>query len=201
MLSAIKKFAYQSKNKLQEKTTIFPKNKSFFVKPKPIYINQLSDAKKENIKVFFGEIKDIEASKRFGAKDIKEFSFWSWRSCGITCIQMILKSKKKTMELVKEGLKENGYIFKKDIGWKHKVLIKIAKRNNFDGKTLKMLTPFDIAENIKNNKYIILSIVSPTGGHLILIFGFKTNNKGKIEKILLLRPSQKTKIKTAKYKP
>jgi hypothetical protein len=201
MLPLLKQISFSAKTKFQEIAVFFPKNKTFFVKPKPIYINQLSDAEKKKIEKFYGKIKDKEAVKKFGARDIKEFSFWAWRSCGIVCIQMILRSRKKTMELIKEALKENGYIFKKDIGWRHKALVKIAQKNKFDAKILKMLTPFDIAKNIQDKKYVILSIKSPTGGHMILIFGFETNSKGKIKRFFYYDPLKRQKSRLPDITP
>lgn len=191
----IKEKVAKIKEKVQEKIVTLPKKKKILTKPIPLYKNQLADASKENIKSFYGRIVDQKAAKKFGAKDIDEFSFWSWRSCGILCLQMIIRKNKKTMEIIKEGLKENGYIFKRDIGWKYKTLANILKRNKFKAKILKFLTLSDIALSIQKNRYVILSVRSQTGGHLILIFGFKTDKKGKIKHFFYYDPMVKPKSK------
>jgi len=172
MLHLVKESAKKIKEQIQSKTLQFPKNKKFLVNPLPVYKNQLADAKGNKIEKFYGKIDDKKAALKFGDKDIEEFSFWAWRSCGIACLQMILKNSKKTMELINEGFKQNGYIFKNDIGWKHQALVNILKRHNFRAKIARTITPFDIALNIQKNRYVILSIKSKTGGHMILVFWF-----------------------------
>lgn len=68
------------------------------------------------------------------------------------------------MELVNDGIRKNGYIFKNDIGWKHQALVKILKEYDFNAKIIRIITPFDIALNIRKNRYVILSVKSKTGG-------------------------------------
>lgn len=80
---------------------------------------------------------------------MKSFHSWAWRSCGIVCLEMILKNDKKTMDIIKEGLAKNEYIFKGDIGWKHKTLIEIVKENNLEASSSRFLITFDIAVNIQ----------------------------------------------------
>lgn len=198
MLHLVKESANKIKEKIQSKMLQFPKNKKILVDPLPAYKNQLADAKKDKIEKFYGKIDDKKAALKFGAKDIEEFSFWAWRSCGIVCVQMILKDRKKTMNIVKEGLKESGYIFKKDIGWRHQALVNILKKHNLYAKTARIITPFDIALNIQKNKYVILSVKSKTGGHMILIFGLKTDKKGKIKEFYYFDPLEKPESKFPK---
>lgn len=195
MLHSVKESANKIKEQIQSKTLQFPKNKKNLVNPLPIYKNQLADAKEDKIEKFYGKIGDKKAASKFGAKDIEEFSFWAWRSCGIACLQMILKNEKKTMNLVNEGLRENGYVFKKDIGWKHQALVNILKKYNFCAKIARVITPFDIALNIQKNRYVILSVRSKTGGHMILVFGFKTDEKGEIKEFFYFDPIKKPKSK------
>ena len=198
MLHLVKESANKIKEKIQSKTLHFPKNKKIVVYPLPIYKNQLADAQKEKIEKFYGKIDDKKAALKFGAKNIKEFSFWAWRSCGIACLQMILKNNKKTMELVNDGIRKNGYIFKNDIGWKHQALVKILKEYDFNAKITRVITPFDIALNIRKNRYVILSVKSKTGGHMILIFGLKTDEKGKIKEFYYFDPMEKPESKFPK---
>lgn len=161
-----------------------------FVSPKPIYLGQLAKVDGKKVKGFYGKIFDSAAARRFGARDLDEFSFWGWRSCGIVCLQMILKTlikdfSKKTMDLIKECLAFDGYCYEdkktglKDVGWYHSALCKLAGDHGIRSKSLFLATTRDIIQELLRNHFVIVSVKSKTGGHFWLIFGFKGNQNGK----------------------
>jgi hypothetical protein len=162
----------------------------YFVNPKPVYISQLADAKEENIEKFYGQINDRNAQKKFGVKSKKDFSFWAWRSCALACSLSVIKTKSKKegkkdntkiYDLVKEGLKIKGYKFERDVGWYHDAIVKIAKRHGILSERKSVIATEEIVDEILNNNYILSSVKSPTGGHLILIYGFEIDKNGKIK--------------------
>lgn len=152
------------------------------VTPKPLYISQLANAKNSKIEKFYGFINDLEACKRFGSSNLDDFSYWAWRSCGIVGLEMILKSRpnnkfsKKTRELIKEGLDIGGYHTKKDIGWYHQKLVDLGQKYGITAQCEKFVSPSYIAKLIANNQYVLASIYSKTGGHLLLVYGFHIKN-------------------------
>jgi len=180
----IKQIFLALKEIIQKRSIIPTYSKTFFVSPTPIYLDQFSQASNKTIEKSYGKINNAVAAKKFGAKNIKEFSYWAWRSCGIISLQMILKglrlTNKDTMTLINEALETDGYEFSKDLGWKHKAIAKLAKKYQLNAKTIRFATIYDIIQNIKKNRYVIASLISPTGGHLCIFFGYKINNKGKI---------------------
>ena len=162
----------------------------YLLNPMPVYISQLANANPKLIEGFYGKIKDENAAKRFGTKDLDEFSYWAWRSCGIVGVQSIIttlekakgrKFKKTTMELVNECLSLKGYDIKKDKGWYHKSLVALAKNYKIRGFLHKFISSSEIALILANKRYVLASIKSDTGGHLLLLYGFKLDNKGKLE--------------------
>ncbi len=171
----------------------------YYVGEKPEYVSQLADANPGSIQGFYGNISDKEASNRFGAINLKEFSYWAWRSCGIAGVQMALQTlitgfQKKTMDLVEEGLKFNGYDIKRDLGWYHSALVAIVKKHGLDARTEKYVSSTEIAKLVLSEKYSLASIKSDTGGHLLLIYGFKMGNDHKIEGFVVHDPNNfKTK--------
>ena len=126
---------------------------------------------------------------------MEEFSFWAWRSCGIACLLMILKTLKSVkkritiMDLIRQILRLNGYIFESDLGWRHQALVRLAQKHQLKAKIIRLATIYDLAKTIKENRYIIASLTSPTGGHLCLFFGSKTNKKGAIQSFFYHNPS------------
>jgi len=146
--------------------------------------------------------------KNFGFDSKKEYSYWSWRICGISCIKMIFdyynpNNNNSIANLTKENLKLNGYDFKKDRGWFFKQLfeqIKIHKLNGFIGSYFGI---YLILNLVLNKKFFIASVNPSTirfdknftnkkpGGHLVLIIGFKIQNK-KITGFFLNNPSGKS---------
>lgn len=148
----------------------------------PTYVSQIANTPDTNL-LLYGTLNDKKAMKRFGARDIEEFTCWGWRSCGIVCIEMLLRtynlipSTIKTMDLVNEGLKLKGYDIKNDIGWYHKALVKLAKSHGLTAKRVEPLDTQKIIRALKNNWYVMASVKSPSGGHLLLIFDTVSDGK------------------------
>ncbi|MEK7497666.1 MAG: hypothetical protein AAB656_01990 [Patescibacteria group bacterium] len=158
----------------------------YFVSQRPVYVSQLANADKRSISGFYGNISDEKAARKFGASNNKIFSYWSWRSCGIVDIQMILKTlygpkfKSTTMDLVGEGLKLGGYNIDKDEGWYHKSISELAKSRGLFSRTDKFVPSVEIATNILKDQFVLASVKSAMG-HLLLVYGFRVGKKGKLE--------------------
>ncbi|MFH1175170.1 MAG: papain-like cysteine protease family protein [bacterium] len=144
------------------------------------FVDQLAGANRALITAEYGEIRDIEAAKRFGARFIQEFSYWGWKSCAIACVMMVLKSEGlyegNIFDLISEGLLINGYAFKnlrgrKNIGWKHESLCRLMKVRGLNAKTFRNKSARELAAMLENGSYVIASIRSKTGGHMILLTG------------------------------
>lgn len=149
----------------------------YFVAPNPPYISQFANAKRQKVDGYYQSIHDSSASRRFGAKSLEEFSYWAWRSCGIAGVQMVLKAQlgksfaKSTMELVNEALSLEGYDTKTDVGWYHDSLVKLAKNYKVEARLVKFVAPTQVAKLILEGNYVLASIKSKSGGHLLLIHG------------------------------
>lgn len=166
----------------------------YYTKAIPMYISQLAGAKRGKIDGFYGKILDDNASKRFGATSLEDFSYWAWRSCGIVCVQMILGTMKesnfsgKTKDLINEGLRLNGYDIATDRGWYHASLAKLAESHDLSAKVRKFVPSSEIAEDVVNGKYVLASVKSGKG-HLLLIFGVKLSDNGGVEGFRLHNPN------------
>jgi hypothetical protein len=162
----------------------------YLVEPLPVYISQLADAERDLIEGFYGRIEDQKAAWRFGMEDLNQFSYWAWRSCGIAGVQAVvvtirqangLEFNKKTMDLVNEGLELKGYDTQTNKGWYHKSLVALAEKYGVSGSLHKYIPPSEIALILANSNYALASIKSDTGGHLLLLYGFRLNEKGQLE--------------------
>lgn len=155
--------------------------------PTPYYVSQIADADPKKIEKFYGRINDLEATHRFGTDNSDEFSYWAWRSCGICGVQMILQTelgkdfKKTTMDLVKEGLDLKGYDIPSDIGWYHQALVELASKYGVKAQTHKFVPSIEIALEIQKQNYVLASIKSEHGGHLLLVYGYKLDDQGKLK--------------------
>lgn len=162
------------------------------------YVSQLAGADPLRIDGFYGEITDKAASKRFGAKDLDEFSFWSWRACGIAGVQMVIQAvqgeKYKTMDLIKECLKIGGYKEKDDTGWYHSKLAQLAINHGIPAKVKKFIPSSEIANQVNRQNYVLASVKSETGGHLVLIYGFRLDKNSKLAGFWLHDPSNYRRI-------
>lgn len=167
----------------------------YFVEQVPPYISQLAGAMPSKIAGFYGLINDRVAASKFGAGNLEDFSYWAWRSCGIVGLQMILKAltgksfSKKTMDLINEGLDLGGYDVGRDIGWYHKSLVSLAGRYGVKGSTHKFIPSEEVALLVRNGSYVLASIDSSTGGHLLLIYGFSLGENGRVKSFWLHDPN------------
>ncbi len=152
------------------------------ISPAPKYVSQLAGSDKDSIQMVYGKIVDKTAQKRFGASNVTDFSYWAWRSCAIAGLQMILaacvnkKFHKSTMQLVEEALSFGGYNIKNDTGWYHLALIKLANKYGIKAHSEKFVHYTDIVLHIMSNNYVLASLTSDHGGHLLLIYGFTILN-------------------------
>jgi len=165
------------------------KSGEYFVQKKPNYVSQIADADKDLVNGFYGAIDDRTAANRFGTNNLEEFSYWAWRSCGIACIQAVLQTVYKcredkfeltTMDLIREGLELGGYDIEKDVGWYHKALVDLSRKHGLESRMQKFIPAPEIALIISNNNYVISSVKSNSGGHLLLLYGFKLKEKGEL---------------------
>ncbi len=167
----------------------------YFLSNKPTYISQLGEADKDKIENFYGFINDEKAMKRFGASNLHEFSYWSWRACGVVALQMVLNTdplssfKGKTMDLVKEGLEMDGYDLKEDSGWYHTALIKLAEKYGFHGFIDKFVPSSKIALLMDQGSYVLCSVKSETGGHILLATGYRLGKNGSLRGLWFDDPS------------
>ncbi len=142
--------------------------------------------------------KDDPRWQEFGFSKPEEYEFWSWRACGIICIKMIIDTawdkNEKIKDLIEEGIKLGGYVSHDkngnliDKGWYYKPLINLAKKYNFTGKVFPHLSIQNICREILKKHFVVVS-VDPglirydevksdfKGGHVVLVYGFKWENK------------------------
>jgi len=173
---------------------------SYFVKLIPKYISQTGNANRNLVekKDMFPEITDIMAMKRFGAGSMKEFNYWAWRSCGIACIQSLISTfngdfKDTTYSLVKEGVMFEGYNIKTDVGWYHDALMRLAKKYGIKSSRYEPVSSLEIPSHILQNHYVMTSMKSNTGGHLLLLYGFRVGENGKLEGFWYHNPNNSRK--------
>ena len=136
--------------------------------------------------------------QEFGFETAEEYAFWSWRACGIICLKMIIDTvnnrNEKVKDLLKRGIELGGYVSHDkngkliDKGWYYKSLISLAGEHSFKGKIFSHLSVQNICREISNKHFVIAS-VDPglirfdevesqyKGGHVVLVWGFKWENK------------------------
>lgn len=148
------------------------------------FVDQLAGADRALLAAY-GEIKDVEAAGRFGARFIQEFSYWGWKSCAIACVMMVLEAEGlyegNIFNLISECLLINGYAFKnlrgrKNIGWKHESLCCLLKKRGLKTRTFRNRSAKELSAMLKDGSYVIASIRSKTGGHMILLTGLSGND-------------------------
>lgn len=175
----------------------------YFVQIKPEYLSQFIGIYPQSISPT-DTLDNIEHIKKFGADDASEFSFWSWRNCGIACVKMILSvkkraGKKKIMDLTKECIGYGGYTLYEnavfvDRGWFHHALTTLLEKNDVKAKMKKWQSIDSVASDIANDRLTILSVsipgrkdITPDGlfesisgkpnvGHLVLATGFRVKD-------------------------
>lgn len=152
-----------------------------FAHDEMVYLDQFAGAKKESMIEKYGEIDDEKAARRFGARNVKEYSYWAWRACGISNVAMVLKSEGlwqgKLFELVQEGLLENGYVYRnkwgeEDVGWSHQSLIKMLRARGLQAESVSQVSLERVLWSVYKGRYAIVSVRSERGSHLVLVKGF-----------------------------
>ncbi|MFH1566305.1 MAG: C39 family peptidase [bacterium] len=143
-----------------------------------VFIDQLANPNPDKVEEEYGNIKDPNAAKRFGVRIYEEYSYWSWRSCAIANVAMILATEGKLREslyaLVCEALLMDGYAYKNlrgavDVGWKHSILCKLLEKRGFKTSVLSHLSLKEVQRLLREGKYVVLSIRSESGGHMVLV--------------------------------
>lgn len=126
-------------------------------------------------------------------KDVKDKK-WKKKSCAICSMKMMMEfSNKKHLkidigQLANEAMKMRGYL--KNIGWKHKTIIDLAKKYGINlgfikqfPKTLKEKSKWlkKLEDSIVKGKPVMVSIYyklsKKNGGHVVVVNGIRKNGK------------------------
>lgn len=135
------------------------------------------------------QAKDDPHWKKSGAKDVEEYTSWSWSCCGMACLKMILAHKNNEIiplvTLGKQCLKYGGYKLplENHPGLYYKPFVRFIKEEyGLSGKPTSALTMAEAKDALSNGGYVIASVTpeirfpakNPTkhGGHLVLLFGY-----------------------------
>lgn len=146
-------------------------------------IDQLSNPDPKLVKKYFGEIIDKKAADRFGTDKLDEYSYWSWRACGVADVMTVLNSydlyKGSLYDLIKEIDAKNGYLHKdkwgrKDIGWRYAALKNAMTDKGLSVDIVTRLSTAHLLKEIANSKLAIVSIKSRnnSGTHLVVVSKF-----------------------------
>ncbi len=150
-------------------------------------VDQLGNPQPDLVQSYYGLIQDKNAAKRFGTDNLEDYSYWSWRSCGVANVMTILKSydlyKGTLYNLVKEIDINNGYLHKdkwgrKDVGWKHSSLKEALIKYGLKAEVITRLSISHLLEELFNQKLSILSVKSRNqlGSHMVVASGFTWHN-------------------------
>lgn len=133
--------------------------------------------------------KDDPLWRESGAKTKEEYELWSWNSCGMACLKMLLSYKFKKdfplVELGKKCQKYGGYVSKEGRldGLFYKPFIEFIKKDfNLLSKVKSPMVLEDIINALDKNKLVIASVSNEIrnprsepyqrGGHLVLVVGY-----------------------------
>ena len=160
-----------------------------------------------DLPVYYSQDISIDNYQSLGFKNREEAEYWRENGCGIPCAQMVIRNLKgedtSFVKLVQRGLELNAY--KEPLGWIHKGLARMIEEYGIDAKCVHLETIEDIARNVKSGGVLILSVtagfkggkrviedgeekVKEKGGHLVFIYGYKINNKSRVDSLLLHDP-------------
>lgn len=164
--------------------------KFYGVDKEVIFIDQLGSPNPNLVTANYGKIKDRKAAKRFGTKNLDEYSYWAWRACAVANVSMILKTKKvydgTLYDLVKRIRDKNGYLAQdrwgnKDVGWKHLSLVDTFQSYGLKASLIKRVSIPHLMKILTSNQYVIASVksrIQKEGTHMVLVTGFiKTGDK------------------------
>jgi len=165
-------------------------DKFYGINKKVIFVDQLGSPNLNLVTDNYGTINDRKAAKRFGTSNIKEYSYWSWRSCAVANVLMILKTEEvydgTLYDLVKQIRDKGGYLAQdrwgnKDVGWKHQFLVNILRLYELKASLIKRVSISHLMRILTLSHYVIASVksrVQKEGTHMILVTGFtKTEDK------------------------
>jgi hypothetical protein len=136
--------------------------------------------------------------ERSGATDKKEYLHWSWSTCGMACVKMILATKSNTnfpiVNLAKLCMQYGGYRINQQAyendDYKHSVeglfyqpLVPfLNKEFNLSAKIVKILPLEEIIYEVSKKNFVIVSVDQKIrtasdfsynkGGHLVLVLGY-----------------------------
>jgi hypothetical protein len=167
---------------------------TYFISPLPTYVSQFVGIYPQSIRLG-DELTNKKHLAEFGAKDSEEFSFWSWRNCGIACVKMILDAQKKPsktmMDLTREGIALGGYIlYENDVfvdkGWFHHSLVQLLNKYGTKAKMKKWQSIYSISRDVLDNKLVIISVTVPGRSSISLDGKFRMKKGGKMGGHLLL---------------
>ena len=143
-----------------------------------VFIDQLQSPNPKAVGDPYGIIKDSEAAKRFGARNIIEYSYLAWRSCAVANLLSILKTENlysgNLYELTQELLRIDGYAYKNfrggsDIGWKHQSMIDISKKYGLFMRSYLVNSLKELTEKVAKSKYIIVSLQGLRSSHMVIL--------------------------------
>jgi hypothetical protein len=129
-----------------------------------------------------------------GAKNVAEYTSWSWSCCGMACLKMILAhQQRKVVPLVmlgKQCVKYGGYRLPLETspGLFYKPFVNFIKQDfGLNGTAVGALTLDEIKHAVSNGGYAIVSVTPEIrfpsqqpikhGGHLVLVFGYDDKKK------------------------
>jgi hypothetical protein len=125
-----------------------------------------------------------------GADSKEEYEFWAWRSCGMTCLKMILEQEGKgthpIVNLAKECEKFGGYDRERDhLGLIYDPFCTFVKQKfNLNASVVRKLNVRRIKYELAQGNHIIVSVhpdirdknnpePKRKGGHLVLLTGYE----------------------------
>lgn len=145
--------------------------------------------------------------KEFGAPSKEQYTYWSWRACGIAALKMAVEALGgptiTMMDWIEDGLAIDGFIFKEKsaateaTGWLHKALAELARCGGLKAECHAKVHSENVAKLIGRGKLVIASVSHELGepgeitmdrGHLVLIHGY-SSLEGKVEALLINNPS------------
>jgi len=167
-----------------------------FVSPQPPYISQF--ASKELVSDILDRKRDPATDPKwteFWFTSPRDYSFWSWRGCGLIAVKMVLDAygaaDGETMAtLTGRAVDLGGYKVcdKKgdavDKGWFYGPLVELAEEFGIDGEVHGALSEEVICRNVIDDRFTVASVhpgvvrgdcdhkpPGADGGHLVLVWG------------------------------
>ena len=167
-----------------------------FVSPRPPYISQF--ASKELVSDILDRKRDPTSDPRwreFGFTSPRDYTFWSWRACGVISMKMVLDaygvaSGETVATLIERAVDFGGYEVRGregnavDEGWFYGPLVELAKEFGIDGEVHRVLSDEVIRGNVIDDRFTVASVhpgvirsdfdhtpAGADGGHLVLVWG------------------------------